>query len=196
MISDKCYYIVPSIIYEGDAMIPELQDIGDERRFLPEGRTLTTFEEIVSSYDLASDSVRSSIWEAFLNFTNFIHEAVGAIAYVWIGGSFVTSKENPSDIDVAYLIKEEAVYDALKTEAGIFAIKVLRRRELHSKFLTDEKVDALFITVPATEVDLEPPLYLQSRGFIDQLWCKPRCVDPVQSSYPTCGYLEVKIDGF
>lgn len=172
-------------------MIPDLQDVGAGYEVLPPGRYLTTFEEIGESFVPDSNASREAIWTEFVNATEFYRETIGEIFSVWIGGSFVTSKDTPSDIDVTYLIKSDVFNMAVNNKYGNAAILMMRNR---SSFNFD-LIDSYIITIPPTHTSCSPQDYMQWRGYWDQFWSKARTNDPNQPSFPKCGYLEVILDG-
>lgn len=172
-------------------MIPDLQDVGATYKILPHGRYLTTFDEINASFVPVGNSARETIWTEFINATEFYRETIGEIFSVWIGGSFITSKDNPSDIDVTYLIKSDVFNKAIHDIYGNKAISIMRRVDTFRFDL----VDSYIIELHQTHTQCSPQDYMQWRGYWDQFWSKTRIGDPSQPSFPKCGYLEVMIDG-
>lgn len=90
-------------------MIPELIDIGAERKVLPLGRYSCTLDEVRERYVPEGDENRTAIWDGFLNTIDFVEETIGSLAEVWIGGSFITDEEHPHDIDVVFFFQGGAV---------------------------------------------------------------------------------------
>ncbi len=85
----------------------------DERGFLKPYTKIETsleiFKEVfVSPFSL--ESSRHEIFVGYLHFLNDFREQVMPNAIQWIGGSFVTQKESPNDIDFVTLIDSE-VYE-------------------------------------------------------------------------------------
>ena len=71
-------------------MIPELIDIGAERKVLPLGRYSCTLDEVRERYVPETDENRTAIWDGFLESVDIVKSTVGSLAEVWIGGSFIT----------------------------------------------------------------------------------------------------------
>ena len=61
-------------------------------------------DELENAYAPADDANRRAIWDAFQQVTSIVRQAYGKLAAVWLGGSFITSEEQPHDIDVVYLV--------------------------------------------------------------------------------------------
>ena len=178
-------------------MIPELIDIGAERKVLPHGRYCCTFDEVHARYVLEGNENRAAIWDAFLGTLELVKATVGSLAEVWIGGSFITSEEHPHDIDVVFFFREDRI-KALSGE-GAFVVGVLARRQ-HSPRVDrlNEYVDGYLLVVPPTEIDNnDSHPYAINREYWDQFWSKTRFDgDDVRWRYPAAGYLEVMIDGY
>lgn len=176
-------------------MIPELIDIGAERMVLPLGRYSCTLEEVQERYVPKDDANRNAIWEGFLKTVDLIKGAVGSLAEVWIGGSFITNKEHPHDIDVVFFFKEGDIEEA--SHAGSFVLNVLARK-LESIKRLNEYVDGYLVVVQPTEIENKDPQgWISMRGYWDQFWSKTRFGDDdARWLYPAAGYLEVMIDGY
>lgn len=186
----------------GQLSIPALLQIdGSQREVLPLGRYLVELKDIEDKFVTGKSKKRQEIWIAFCDCLDAVHNAVGSIAEVWIGGSFITSKEEPSDIDVVFLFAKEC-YDAavsgVNTDARfVFAIltRNLSIKRIHPL------VDGYALIVPPTEYDVNSKceaVYSQQRGYWDQFWSKTRFSDEQNDrwKYPASGYLEVIIDGY
>lgn len=61
-------------------------------------------------------TVRREIWEEWTQHRAIVEAWTGEITRMWVGGSFVSQKPDPSDIDVTYLVRAEA-FDRLDSEA-------------------------------------------------------------------------------
>ena len=173
-------------------MIPELQEIGALRKVLPYGRYLTTMDELENAYAPANDTNRRAIWDAFQQVTSIVRQAYGKLAAVWLGGSFITSEEQPHDIDVVYLVDEDSYSRGIADPRGQFVTQVLLRRSPVADKL-DPLVDAYLFPVPPTAIYN----YSAARGYWDQFWSKARYEEGNSRwLYPAAGYLEVMIDGY
>lgn len=173
-------------------MIPDLHDIGASYNVLPPGRYKTSFSEVQDIFVPNDNDRRIGIWHDFLLATEFLQKALGGMHSVWIGGSFTTSKSDPSDIDVTYVVKYETYLQAKENEYGKAALSILGSRGPQPEVF--EHVDAYLITMPPTDGLNEPAWYMQDRGYWDQFWSKTRYDDRSNCPYPQRGYLEVIFD--
>lgn len=176
-------------------MIPELVDIGAKRKVLPLGRYSCSLDEIRNSYVPDGDENRSAIWDGLLTVVNLVKETIGSIAELWIGGSFITSEENPHDIDVVFFFKEDRIKSV--DSRGAFLLNLLSGR-YGSDLRISSYVDSYMIVVPPTEFENDTKQgYTPWRGYWDQFWSKTRFEnDDKRWLYPAAGYLEVMIDGY
>lgn len=170
-------------------------DIGAKRRVLPLGRYSCSFDDIRERYVPDDDENRSAIWEGLLTVVNLVRGTVGSIAELWIGGSFITSEENPHDIDVVFFFKEECIKSV--DNRGAFLLNLLSGRYGHDRRL-NSYVDSYMMVVPPTEFENDASRgYIPWRGYWDQFWSKTRFEDDDKRwLYPAAGYLEVMIDGY
>lgn len=176
-------------------MIPELQEIGALRKVLPYGRYLTTMDELGETYAPTDNAVRRMIWDAFQEVTTVVRQAYGKLAATWIGGSFITSEEEPHDIDVVYLVDESSYSNGISDPRSQFVTQVLLRRSPITDKL-NPLVDAYLFPVPPTTIDNNYN-YSAARGYWDQFWSKTRYEEGnCRWLYPSAGYLEVMIDGY
>ena len=176
-------------------MIPDLQEIGALRKVLPYGRYLTTMSELESRYVPSDDSNRRAIWDAFQEVTSVVRQAFGKVSAVWIGGSYITSEENPHDIDVVYLVDGNSYSKSIEDSRTQFVAQVLLRRSLIVDRL-NPYVDAYLFPVPPTTAEYNYN-YSAARGYWDQFWSKARYEDGNDRwLFPSAGYLEVMIDGY
>lgn len=176
-------------------MIPELQEIGALRRVLPHGRYLATMDELEKTYVPIADANRRAIWDAFQQVTDIVRQVYGKLAAVWLGGSFITSEEQPHDIDVVYLVDESSYGKGITDSRGQFVTQVLLRRSPATDKL-NPLVDAYLFPVPPTTIDNNYN-YSAARGYWDQFWSKTRFEGGDKRwLYPAAGYLEVMIDGY
>lgn len=176
-------------------MIPELVDIGAKRRVLPLGRYSCSLDDIRKRYVPDDDENRSAIWDGLITVVNLVKETIGSIAELWIGGSFITSEENPHDIDVVFFFKEDRIKSV--DSRGAFLLNLLSGR-YGSDLRISSYVDSYMIVVPPTEFENDTKQgYTPWRGYWDQFWSKTRFEDDDNRwLYPAAGYLEVMIDGY
>lgn len=176
-------------------MIPELVDIGAKRRVLPLGRYSCSLDDIRKRYVPDDDENRSAIWDGLITVVNLVKETIGSIAELWIGGSFITSEENPHDIDVVFFFKEDSIKSV--DSRGAFVLNLLSGSYGPDRRVSSY-VDSYMIIVPPTEIENDAKRgYTPLRGYWDQFWSKTRFEDEDERwLYPAAGYLEVMIDGY
>lgn len=69
---------------------------------------LVTFEEVfVNSFP--KSKTRKKLFDDYLTYIAGFKQAISPTFYQWINGSFVTSKQNPNDIDIVTFL-ESAIY--------------------------------------------------------------------------------------
>ena len=147
-------------------MIPELTDIGAERKVLPLGRYSCTLDEVRERCVPEGDENRTAIWDGFLKTVDFVKATVGSLAEVWIGGSFITDEEYPHDIDAVFFFKEERL--AVVSQPGIFVLNMLAGRLGRGKRL-NEYVDGYLVVVQPTEIENKDPQgWISARGYWDR----------------------------
>lgn len=182
--------------------IPALLKIdGSDRKVLPLGRYLATLDEVESSYVTGLSDKRRDIWRAFNDCLSIARNAAPGLAEVWIGGSFITSKEDPSDIDVVFLFTKD-YFDVATSGDNLNAkivLSVLTKSSVIDRL--HPLVDGYALIVPPTEYDVAgefETIYAKQRGYWDQFWSKTRFCDEDNNrwKFPASGYLEVIIDGY
>ncbi|MFD4573473.1 DUF6932 family protein [Streptomyces sp. NPDC058417] len=83
---------------------------------LPPGRYAASLDELYTTLVISTGSaVRREIWEEWTTHHRLVETQVGQVTRMWVGGSFVSSKPEPNDVDVTYLVSADA-YDALDRE--------------------------------------------------------------------------------
>ena len=83
---------------------------------LPPGRYAASLDELYTTLVASTDSaIRREIWEEWTTHHRLVEAQVGEVTRMWVGGSFVSSKPDPSDVDVTYLVNAQ-VYDDLDRE--------------------------------------------------------------------------------
>lgn len=166
---------------------------------IPLGRHQATFEELKASGITDSTSVRSEIWSGFELIFDAVHEAVGEIAACWIGGSYLSDKPNPSDLDCVFIIDQELLLRARSDPEKRTLLAMIANSE--AKYRLQLKVDTYILEWhPQHGVDegdsRRKEYYLQVRGFYDDLFARSRAGSQRSQSIPVQGYLEVIVDGY
>lgn len=177
------------------SVIPELTSDGD----LPRGRFCVSMGEVekrfVADEKFKASKTRAQVWSDFNDLLDLIRRKKVRVPAAFLGGSFVTNKADPSDVDAALIIDMSRI----SNPATIAALKKIVQDPKKSPGL---KVDALVIQWhPDGTENGGNPSYFAQRGKWDDFWqrkvAKANRV-PSQRSHamPVRGYLEVIIDGY
>ncbi|WP_330261732.1 DUF6932 family protein [Streptomyces sp. NBC_00539] len=85
--------------------------------FLPPGRYAASLDVLYAEFVEALDSPRRrELWSEWEHHRAAVEAWTGEITRLWVGGSFISGKQEPSDVDVTYLLRSE-VYDRLDQES-------------------------------------------------------------------------------
>ncbi|BAU85096.1 hypothetical protein SLA_4208 [Streptomyces laurentii] len=118
----------------------------------PPGRYAMTWGEVEASLALADEfegsAVRRALWGELSYHRTLVECLVGSVSRVWLAGSFVSSKLDPSDVDVTYLL-EAAVYKALTEQDVLADLANLGDRDWC--FRNEMRIDAYILSLPATQ---------------------------------------------
>jgi hypothetical protein len=159
--------------------------------------------------------MRRRLWdnltEYLLIFEAFQEQYAAAVAgrplvrQLWLAGSFVSAKLDPSDIDVTVFTDAEAV-QAIKTERGGTAkwiTEAFNKRKVSAELNIDpyqvnyHAVPHAFAVGSMTEAEIG---YFRDRGRYDDWWQRDRLPEPLDNDVPTIdsclavrGYLEVTL---
>lgn len=183
-------------------MIPPLTGSG----LLPLGRYPATVAEVeapfVTDSKWAASKTRTTIWADWVQITAQTRRIV-PVAAAWLGGSFLTSKLDPDDLDVVYLIDSRKIAAVTKPLHRGF-LSLLAQGDALRK-LRGKRLDTFIISwVPDPDATRAVPGfddYASDRGYWDDLWQRklsgPKTAARVPSdALPKRGYLEVILDGF
>ena len=182
----------------------------DANGVLPPGRHRVSEAEVKATFmdtpALAGSTRRPILWADWLKGIALLRGSVKVHA-AWIGGSFVTSALDPSDIDVVFVVSGE---DFLRRPVP--ERKLVESFERFVKGPLGNNVRAhglqldsyLLYWVPRLSPDLHTDgdrKYVQDRGYWDDFWSRHRSTPkpgPFQRHdvLPTRGYLEVMFDDF
>lgn len=146
---------------------------------------------------------RSKIWNDWNDALALLQSAVTVYA-VWIGGSFTTSKVDPGDVDVTYIVdapQSRLLQGEEKKTCAIFATRGAVRSVLGLN------VDTFVIPWECIPTPLPPgmdgfqTLYYWARGHWDDWWQRakqgPKDAPPVPAdALPRRGYLEVPVSEY
>ncbi|WP_067964182.1 DUF6932 family protein [Nocardiopsis trehalosi] len=181
-------------------LLPEFDPVTG---LLPPGRYTadldTLHDRLVSAPGFTASATRAPIWAEWELHRAAVEAEAGEITRLWLGGSFVSGKLDPADVDVTYLLRA-AAFDRLQ------------RDELRSlDDLTDRtwcvergmRVDAYLLRLPEdlSFGDLAPRRLTDATdrsfrdlGLYDEIW--QRCRPAAQASAPRPsrrGYVEVLV---
>ncbi|MFF8275421.1 DUF6932 family protein [Streptomyces lateritius] len=185
--------------------------------FLPLGRYSVSFDEaesmLVSAPEFRDSATRTALWDGFLSYVDRFLALEDAYAdvldgrtivhRVWLGGSFVSAKPDPGNIDATLLIDTRAER-AVRGNPGskwlttAFQSRVRMKEEFGVSPLRIgyQPVAHIFQLDRLTP---EERTYFTQRGVWDDWWQRCRLPDQTdrspseQSAAPARGYLEVRL---
>ncbi|MDY7086395.1 MAG: hypothetical protein SYR96_14945 [Actinomycetota bacterium] len=178
-------------------MIPTLDS---KTGFLPVGRYPCTEAEIVAQFvdheDFAGSLTRREIWDHWVATRSYLLDRI--VAYkVWLGGSFVTAKLDPDDLDVVWTLDAEAAEALSSPQLAAVApfISGAQGKEQHGLRIDSYAMFWRSYPLPGG-ADIEGDSYFRYRGYWDDFWMRartgPKDAQPERGdSFPRRGYLEV-----
>lgn len=187
----------------GAGMIPALEPSG----LLPLGRYPATRREITQRFvdapEFAASGTRREVWTHWLEATDRLRTLLPVCA-AWLGGSFLTARQDPDDVDAVYLIDtREAFQLRVRDPDGARVLAVFAMGdELRKR--SGLRVDTFVLEWPLLPGPVPNALfgqqYLASRGYWDDFWQRTRTgakgtLDPADA-LPRRGYVEVILDGW
>lgn len=187
--------------------------IHDEYEFLAPGRYSVSydaaFDLLVGNPRFRESQTRAAIWTSFETYLGrffFLEEHFAAelegerlIHRLWLGGSYVSSKVDPSNIDVAVLVNDVGAQRIKGKPRSAWMNDAFTRR----KILPEYKVSSVRVSyrpvrsvLPPERLPAEDQQYLRDRGAWDDFWqrCRPpgeKDAPTLESAKPMRGYLEV-----
>jgi hypothetical protein len=165
---------------------------------LPPGRYATSIDELHATFVASTTSTaRREIWEEWTNHRAMVEALAGEITRMWVGGSFVSSKADPSDVDVTYWLRARA-YDRLDRETLAYLDDLTLRGWCVEQGM---RIDSYLVRLPEDmSVSQMVPSQLTRRasesfrdiGLFDEVWqcIKPAAVNGIPGE-PRRGYVEV-----
>lgn len=184
-------------------MLPELES---NSGWLPIGRHTVSIQDLIDRFvlnpDYSASQTRRGIWSDFMEITTRVRTIV-PIVNIWIGGSFLTDKLDPCDIDVVYWFHDLALSHAL-----IHSQEDDKRILIH--FLNRKLNVPNVHYFPSIwhlkhEVSLgrhsEYDRYVTQRGHWDDFWLRRRSgpkdeLPHPMDAMPRGGYIEIILDDF
>lgn len=172
---------------------------------IPPGRFRVTTEDIVATWldapQLAQSTTRRPIWEHWMEAQARLREVV-PVAMAWLGGSFLSPKLDPGDLDCVWVIDETMLTVAGMDPDRARLIALFANNQLQNVGIPVDSFVLAWRRRPGTRP--RDPLdhqYLQARGYWDDFWQRTRTgtkgSEPHRDdALPRRGYLEVVLDGF
>lgn len=182
-------------------MIPQLDSDG----FLPPGRYRTDLNEVkqrfVAGAKSEPPSLRDDLWTDLERCIKFTQQAAGEVAALWVGGSFLSAKPKPGDVDVVFIIDQALLIRAQADATSAQWLGLLANNQLSAHGF---RLDTFLIpwrVMPEVQAGSRAEAYFRDRGHWDDFWQRRRS-GPKGSpatradAMPVSGYLEVIVDGY
>lgn len=185
-------------------MLPALDT---QTGLLPLGRYGVTLDDIklhyVDAAQFQASTTRAEIWQHLESATAGIRSVVPVVC-VWIGGSFLTDKMDPDDIDLVYWCQDVLVDQVVADPQAALLLQMFALNQVRAQ--TGLRVDTRYCKwhlYPEADraQSAEHQSYVLNRGYWDDFWMRKRSgakTDPPQiaDALPRRGYFEVTLDGF
>lgn len=163
---------------------------------LPLGRWVATPDEVHASFVNGRGPAREKVWSDWLELTTALREIVPVPA-AWLGGSLLSSKAEPSDVDSVYLIEWRHLAIARFDQAAANFLQIVGSNSVKSALkLSVDSFILEWAPLPGVTRSALAGSYLEDRGYWDDLWTRQRSADPRAAAIPQRGYLEVILDGY
>lgn len=202
MTSSRVYFAALRFCHTTCTMLPPVDAVSGS---LPLGRFGAELAEIKATFvdapEWAGSTTRAAIWNDFESATAGIRSVV-PVAWVWVGGSFISNKLDPDDIDVVYWCEDRFV-DRVTDPREKYILQLFATNQVRAK--TKLRVDTRYcrwhVFPEATQRrTIEHNAYSADRGYWDDLWLRKRSgakTDPPvrDDALPRRGYAEVMLDG-
>jgi hypothetical protein len=149
---------------------------------------------------------RHGLWGDWQTVTQLLQGTVGTVCAAWIGGSFLSDKEEPDDIDSLYVIPEARLSEVGVDDPRAKTLQLITGHGpdgIRDRF--GLRVDAYVLpwplnpaSGPRTPADFA---YCQGRGYWDDFWQRRRTGGKTQEprpedGLPRRGYVEVIVDDY
>ncbi|MFE2375467.1 DUF6932 family protein [Streptomyces sp. NPDC059398] len=169
---------------------------------LPPGRYAAGIDQLharfVASPDFAESATRKQLWAEWEQHRLIVDAVTGGVSRLWLGGSFVSGKLDPGDIDVTYLLRAQT-FDRLDRES-LASLDELTDRAWCVKH--NMRMDAYLVRLPedVSFWQLMPSLFtpltndsFRDIGLYDEDWQYARNSSPSDSEADRLrrGYVEV-----
>lgn len=129
----------------GSRTLNRLPDLDPVSGLLPPGRYAASLDDLHTRLVLPTGSpTRAEIWQEWAQHRIVMDAVAGEITRLWVGGSFVSSKLEPSDVDVTYFLRA-AAYDRLDRDALVYLDELTLRAWCVDNHM---RVDAHLVRLP------------------------------------------------
>ncbi len=176
------------------------------------GRHVVKLEDVraqlVDAPEYAGSVTRAAVWDDLETAIGLLANAV-LVHALWIGGSFVSDKLDPGDVDVAFVVNQRDLRARSVDDRKVVESFARRDRDAFGRPVPAHglRVDSFIIRwEPFAELDpwKGPPEhreYAASRGYWDDFWGRvrqtPKAAPTIwKDALPRRGYLEVVINDF
>lgn len=178
----------------------------EQTGLLPLGRYGATLDSIKAAYvddpRFADSRTRAEIWQHFESATAGIRSVLPVVC-AWIGGSFLTDKPDPDDIDVVYWC-QDTLLNGITDQQDQLLLQYFAANRLRAArgLRVDTRVcEWHLFPEPHVSDTVEHKTYVMKRGFWDDFWMRKRSGEKgaaaqTSDALPKRGYFEVTLDGF
>ncbi|MFF2851603.1 DUF6932 family protein [Streptomyces sp. NPDC058001] len=174
--------------------MPPLPPFDPDTLCPPPGRYPMTWDEVENSLVRAetfqASITRSGLWTELQSHRAQVECLFGSVRRLWLAGSFVSGKLDPSDVDLAYLV-DAHVFQAVTEVDDIADLANLSDREWCVKH--GMRIDAYLLSLPATvdfrDLGLVGAMapgdseIFQMLGLYDEIWQRCRMGDGRRRGY-------------
>lgn len=126
---------------------------------LPPGRYATSLAELRSGFVLderfAASGTRAGLWAEWEDHRALVDAVAGGVSRVWVSGSFVTGRLDPTDIDVTYFL-DARQYEGLSPEDKAYLEECTEVAWCQAHGM---RIDPYLLTLPE-----EQPVWRLTRG--------------------------------
>ena len=170
--------------------------VGDVYQLIP-GRYPCTFDDIAAHWGF--NAHRIALLDELKRFVAEV-QLIVPVASVWIAGSYLTSKDDPSDIDITLVISEDAINNVSGQLRALLTVQGMHQLAQHLNVRVDPYVlPWMHLIAPDPNLPDQARYYV-TRGYWDDWWVRFRDKSVAESAevqaLPRMGYLEVILNGY
>jgi len=174
--------------------------------FLPPGRYRATVDEVHARFvgPYPKGHQRQQIWGDWPTVTGLLRQTVAEVAAAWLGGSFLSTKDQPNDLDCLYVVSVDKM-----TQLSPVQAKTLEQltdpspQGFRSKYglQIDPYLLAWQLNPQSGPRNSQDVTYCQWRGYWDDFWQRRRSggkmgLPKPEDGLPRRGYVEVILDDY